>query len=158
MDSYDGSDSDADDDDASKWWKDARADGFDCYDDHDSDSDADGYDERMLQNREGSFLLMMVEVDVNTGYDCYDGYDCYYDDASQWWKDVAEQRRQLCADADGFDGFDDSDSDSDGADGGYDERMLQNRGSGYKCRLPGSSHCCITCKMEQWMCTQLFVG
>ena len=40
-------------------------------------------DERMLQNREGSFVLMMVEVDVNTGYDCYDGYDCYYDDASQ---------------------------------------------------------------------------
>ena len=39
--------------------------------------------ERMLQNREGSFVLMMVEVDVNTGYDCYDGYDCYYDDASQ---------------------------------------------------------------------------
>ena len=45
--------------------------------------------ERMLQNREGSFVLMMVEVDVNTGYDCYDcydgfdGYDWYDDDASQ---------------------------------------------------------------------------
>ena len=35
-------------------------------------------------------------------------------------------RTELCGDADGFDGYDDSDSDSDGADNGYDERMLQN--------------------------------
>ena len=43
-------------------------------------------DERMLQNREGSFVLMMVEVDVNTGYDCYDGYDGY-----DWYDDDASQ-------------------------------------------------------------------
>ena len=42
--------------------------------------------ERMLQNREGSFVLMMVEVDVNTGYDCYDGYDGY-----DWYDDDASQ-------------------------------------------------------------------
>ena len=33
-------------------------------------------------------------------------------------------RTELCGDADGFDGYDDSDS--GGADDGYDERMLQN--------------------------------
>ena len=36
------------------------ADGFDGYDDSDSGGADDGYDERMLQNIEGSFVLMMV--------------------------------------------------------------------------------------------------